>query len=272
MKLDYTALLTHIKSIAKEAGQLIMQVYEASNVQPIYYKTDHSPVTEADLLSHQYISCALTTLTPQIPIVSEEACPSDFATYHTWPYYWLVDPLDGTKEFIAHNDEFVINIALIAHGQPVLGLMYAPVTKTAYFAYQKSPAYKQIAEQCPIEIHARQDNIDDITILTSRHGTINRMNALANALGNAKVVRYGSTLKLCLLAEGKADIYTRFSTMMEWDLAAGQCILEQAGGRVCAIDGSALCYNNRAFKLDNFFAIGCPTYPWQAALARLIKI
>ena len=266
---NYDTLLPHIKTIAEQAGHIIMQVYQNPSAQSVHYKADRTPVTQADLLSHRYINQALKTLTPEIPIISEEACPNDCAMYRDWPYYWLVDPLDGTKEFIARNDEFVVNIALIAHQQPVLGVMYAPVTKTIYFANKQSPAYKQIAAQPPVQIHCRQGNLDHLTILTSRHGKINQMTALANALGQTQVVRHGSTIKLCLLAEGLADIYTRFSPMLEWDLAAGQCILEQAGGKVCALDGSKLHYNSPSFKLKHFFAIGCPTYPWQRAVAKV---
>ena len=261
---NYKTLLPHIKAIAEQAGDIIMQIYQNPSKQPVHYKADNTPVTQADLLSHRHIHRALKMLTPDIPIVSEEDCPNAVATHQSWPYYWLVDPLDGTKEFIARNDEFVVNIAFIAHQQPVLGVMHAPVTKTTYFAHENSPAYKQIATLAPVQIHCHQNKRDHLTIVTSRHGNISQMNALANALGHTQVVRHGSTIKLCLLAEGLADIYTRFSPILEWDLAAGQCILEQAGGKVCALDGSKLRYNNPSFKLKHFFAVGYPAGSFSA--------
>ncbi|MCE3237190.1 MAG: cysQ [Gammaproteobacteria bacterium] len=271
-KID-TTLLRDLKEIASGAALLLMALYEQGlRSEQIGEKSDKTPVTEADLMAHAYLSQALQKLTPTIPIISEEALIPDFKTRQTWPRYWLIDPLDGTKEFLENTDEFAINIALIEHQQPVLGLVYLPVTKTCYYAKQGMGAYKQIENHEPQAICTRsRQSRDEIIVLTSRRNHGKRVAAFTEALPNAHLIRYGSTVKLCLIAEGSADVYMRFSRMLEWDLAAGHCILKEAGGQVCLITGEALAYNTPELMHPNFFAIGCPDYPWQSAIAGLIK-
>jgi 3'(2'), 5'-bisphosphate nucleotidase len=266
-----TTFLKELKDIAARAALLLMALYE-KGLRPdqIDEKSDKTPVTEADLMAHAYLSQALQKLTPAIPIISEEAVIPNFETRQAWSRYWLIDPLDGTREFLDHTDEFAINIALIEHQQPVLGVVYLPVSKTCYYAAQGMGAYKQIENHDPQAICTRTRNSqEEMIVLTSRRNDGKRVSAFTKALPNAQLVRYGSTVKLCLIAEGSADVYMRFSHMLEWDLAAGHCILKEAGGQVCLITGETLAYNTPELMHPNFFAIGCPTYPWQSAMVNI---
>ena len=271
--IELTKLLPEIKLIAAQAAKQIMPFYKCDvDKQQITYKPDHSPVTIADQRSHEYIVNALTQLTPDIPIVSEEMSIPDFALRRQWARYWLVDPLDGTKEFIDGNDEFAINIALIDQRHVVLGVIYLPTVQTCYYAAVDHGAYKQVLDQPVQRLQTRQRSASDpITIMTSRRHRSAAIAQLATMLPQAYVERCGSSIKLCLLAEGNADVYTRFGNMLEWDLAAGQCIVEQAGGCVSSLTGEPLMYNTMQLQHPNFFAIGCCDYPWQSYVNKIIS-
>ncbi len=268
MSIDSSVLLPQVNVIAEQAARIIMDIYHNGiTAEQIQHKVDNSPVTVADLASHAYIVNALAALTPSIPIVSEETALPDVAIRRQWTHYWLVDPLDGTKEFIDHNGEFTINIALIEDGCVVLGVVYLPAVETCYYAYAGGGAYKQVANGVAKPIHARRrTTADELIILTSRRNHSQRVTTLADRLPHARIERYGSAIKLCFLAEGQADVYTRFGNVLEWDLAAGHCIIEQAGGCVSSIAGTRLIYNTPQLEHPNFFAVGCCDYPWQSYL------
>lgn len=268
----FDAVLSQVVRIAEQAGEIIVRIYNQGRDNFfVDTKPDGSPRTEADMASQDFIMYHLPDVHLEddnscIPIISEEARLADIEERCQWTRYWLVDPLDGTKEFLDRTEEFTVNIALIENGRPIMGVIYVPMTKVCYFAEAGRGAFKQVLSHAEItSIQTRQHTEeDDIIVVTSHHHTSHHIMDLANALPHAHIQQHGSALKLGLLAEGKADIYTRFNNMLEWDLAAGHCIIEQAGGRVTSITGEPLTYNAAQLKHPNFFAIGCRDYPWQS--------
>lgn len=251
-------LMSHLLSLAiqtaRKAGDAIMDIYNSSCMD-ISYKEDNSPLTAADRLSHDIISEGLSS--SGLPILSEEGQKIPYDERKSWEYFWLVDPLDGTKEFIKRNGEFTVNIALIDRNIPVIGVIYLPVNRELYFAADMIGAYK--LDSCrDIAIQGSNDNqgfIDNIinnskklplehvantggcfTVLGSRSHASEEFERYLQALKREhpglELISAGSSIKFCLVAEGKADIYPRLGPTMEWDTAAGQCIVEQAGGKV----------------------------------------
>jgi 3'(2'), 5'-bisphosphate nucleotidase len=248
-----------ILKVAKGAGDEIMDVYSSDFT--IEQKEDRSPLTLADKRSHEVISRDLSILYPDIPILSEEGTDIPYSKREWWKYFWLVDPLDGTKEFINRNGEFTVNIALIQNSKPVLGVIYIPVRKIFYYAKKGSGAYRLAGNKLPetlnngrkiIEISARLPLSDSqsrpFTVVGSRSHmskeTEEYINRLKEVHGEVHIIPTGSSLKLCMVAEGRADVYPRFGPTMEWDIAAGQVIVEEAGGKVInAETGEPLRYN-----------------------------
>lgn len=265
-KMNNATLIPAILGIARQAGDKILSVYHRQNFT-IQQKADQSPLTEADLLSHQTLLEGLTQLTPSIPILSEESAHVSFQERMQWQRYWLLDPLDGTKEFIEKNDEFTVNIALIEQGQPVLGVIYIPALALCYFASIDDGAFKQIAMQKPERIHTRKKEEGKLVVIASRRHGFQELTPFLKQLGEYTILHKGSALKCCWVAEGKADIYPRFAPTSEWDTAAAQCILEQAGGTIQNFSGQPLRYNQRE-SLENpfFLAVGDPHYDWLSYL------
>lgn len=237
--------ISDIIQISIEAGKKILEVYNSDEFE-VKNKADNSPLTLADKLSNDTIVEELSRLYPDIPILSEEGKDITYSERAKWDYFWLVDPLDGTKEFIKRNGEFTVNIALIHQGKPVLGVIYTPVSDEVYFAKAGLGAYKLtngLQLKLPIE-----NNRAVTTVVASRSHmsaeTEEFINSLKQELGEIELITAGSSLKLCLVAEGKADYYPRFAPTMEWDTAAGQAIVEQAGGVVINVEiDSSLDYN-----------------------------
>ncbi|MDD1650934.1 MAG: 3'(2'),5'-bisphosphate nucleotidase CysQ [Methylococcaceae bacterium] len=226
-------------------------------------KDDQSPLTGADLASHDYLMGALELLNPQYPVVSEEcAVDADEAT-ESRETYWLIDPLDGTQEFIRRNGEFTVNIALIHRHRPVLGVVYAPALGVTYFASEGCGAFRQEGEAEPTPIHVTATATETPRVVASRsHGSTELELYLAR-LGKHERVAVGSSLKFCLVAEGRADIYPRMGPTSEWDTAAAQCVVEQAGGAVVDLDGLPLRYNAGPSILNPFFlAFGDKSRDW----------
>ena len=234
--------MNKILAIAKQAGKIIEDIYRQNNFA-IEYKADSSPVTKADIASHKFITRELTKLNPSYPVLSEEESVS-YSERRRWDKYWLVDPLDGTKEFIGKTDEFTVNIALIEHHKPILGVVFAPILKQMYWAEVGGKAMYQLGEKEP-EIIRVNNNRDPIVTVSRRHGSKEKMQQLLRKIGKHQMLLCGSSLKICLVASGQADIYPRFGPTSEWDTAAGQCILAAAGGGLTDFMGNALSYNQK---------------------------
>ena len=248
-----------IVKIAWEAGEKILEVYAREDFGT-RLKSDDSPLTEADLAAHHVIVDGLTALDSSIPILSEESANIDWQTRQTWQKYWLVDPLDGTKEFIKRNGEFTVNIALIENHKPVAGVVYAPVLQTTYFA-DKGGAFKLINGDIDAEKIQVSPHIDGETwkVVGSRSHAGDSLKAFLAELGEHEMVAMGSSLKLCLVAEGKAHIYPRLGPTSEWDTAAAHAVVKAAGGEVVqAENDEPLEYNTKESLLNPFFIVKSP--------------
>ena len=248
--------------IAKEAADKIMEVYVTDF--EVRNKSDRSPLTRADMASHDVICSRLAVLTPDIPVLSEESAHIPYSTRKTWDQYWLVDPLDGTREFIKRNGEFTVNIALIRENYPVLGLIYAPVKGLCYYAARNEGAYKQGNGAADLRIKAKASRADALVIAGSRSHGNERQQAFFRKMGDQiETIAIGSSLKFCLVAEGIADIYARFGPTSEWDSAAGQCIVEEAGGRVTDTGFTRLRYNTKDSLINpDFLVFADPGFGW----------
>ena len=253
-----------VLDIAQQAGQEILRVYNTEF--EIERKDDKSPLTEADKAAHNIICAGLEQLKPKLPILSEESASIDFSERQQWETYWLVDPLDGTREFIKRNGEFTVNIALIHNHMPVLGIVFVPVTNEAYVGVKNTGAFK-IVNNTKENIKTRSTDKNNITVAGSRsHGNERQQQFMQN-LGDVEKLAIGSSLKFCLVAEGKVDIYPRFGPTSEWDTAAAQCVVEQAGGMVVTHDMKTLSYNTKDSVLNpEFLAIGDSEFDWSIYL------
>lgn len=253
---QYHQYIEEVIAIAKSAGRAIMEVYISDF--SVENKDDNSPLTLADLSANQVIVSALSQLTPTIPVLSEESAKVDFEKRQRWQQYWLIDPLDGTREFVKRNGEFTVNIALIHHGSAVLGVVYAPVTGLLYFATHNNGAYKQRGTETALLIHTKALNQNQPVLAISRshmdQQTQNFIKHLeATCTNQAELIPMGSSLKICMVAEGLADVYPRLGLTSEWDTAAAHCILQEAGGDVVDTLGKTLRYNTKSSLLNPFF-------------------
>jgi 3'(2'), 5'-bisphosphate nucleotidase len=246
-------LLEQVRAIALDAGRVVMAVYATDFA--IRGKDDASPVTQADEHAEAIIVAALQALTPDIPIVAEEAVAAG-RTPEVADRFWLVDPLDGTKEFINRNGEFTVNIALVQSGIPVLGIVYAPALRRLFGGALGSGAYvEDAAGRRPI--HCRTPPSEGVSVVASRsHGDQAALSAFLGGRKVASLINAGSSLKLCLVAAGEADVYPRLGRTMEWDIAAGHAVLAAAGGRVTDLSGAALRYGKPGFENPHFVASG----------------
>ena len=250
--------------IAAAAGREILDVYEtAFDVQT---KDDASPLTQADLRAHRIIVDGLGTLTPDVPVISEEAEPPPFDERRRWQRYWLVDPLDGTKEFVSRNGEFTVNIALIEAGEPTLGVVGVPVKDQIYVGDCRRGEAFRLNEGEREPLRTRSMKPGTLTVVASRRHGGDRLAGYLDTLGKSfEIVRrpVGSSLKFCLLAEGEADFYPRLGPTSEWDIAAAHAVLQAAGGTVMKTDCSPLRYNAKeSFLNPDFVAVGDPEFPW----------
>lgn len=264
MRID-TALLENIEQIAREAGAAIMAVYARPDFD-VQLKSDDSPLTAADAAAHTLISQRLKLLTPDMPLLSEEDV-SGFSSPDSNGRYWLVDPLDGTKEFIKRNGEFTVNIALIEQGRPVLGVVYAPVLDTMYAAAHGIGAFKQKGGDARMPIRVAKQS-GTWKVVGSRSHAGDTLPGILQKLGDHELVSMGSSLKFCLVAEGAADVYPRLGPTSLWDTAAAQCVVEQAGGRVIRFDGQPLGYGDVSAILNPYFVVhGQSDMDWPALFA-----
>lgn len=249
-------------ALAREAAAAILEVYEGAF--DVERKADASPLTAADLAAHRCIVAGLARLAPEIPVLSEEAAEeTQTAERRSWSKLWLVDPLDGTREFVKRNGEFTVNIALIDEGAPVFGVIQAPVTGQLWHAQQGRGAFRRDGD-AELRIGVRTPATAPLRVAASRSHRDPRTEALMSRIGEVETIGLGSSLKFCRLAEGGMDVYPRFGPTSEWDTAAGQCILEAAGGRVIDPRGRPLRYNQRDTILNgDFLALGDANLPWR---------
>jgi len=268
--------IERLVALVEAAGDAIMDVYRTDF--SVETKDDASPLTQADLAAHRIIARGLAEIAPEIPLFSEESEPPPFDTRKTWRRYWLVDPLDGTKEFINRNGEFTVNIALIEDHRPVIGVVGVPVRRQVYVGIDGAGAYRLSREGSSVQRVELDgcvlDEASPLVVVASRsHGgeRLERyLNELEGAFGGVTRTPVGSSLKLCILAEGEADFYPRLGPTSEWDIAAAHAVLAAAGGEVWAVDGAALEYNRKASVLNpEFFAAADGLFPWRERLPRV---
>lgn len=261
--LDTRKLVKPVRDITQAAGGAIMEIYRDSGA--VETKSDGSPVTEADRRAHRLIVEALRELTPTIPILSEESAQAPYAERRHWHEFWLVDPLDGTREFINQKDEFTVNIALVRDSVPVFGVVGIPAKAVTYWGLE-SQAYRQQGDADPERIHVSHFRGGTPTVVASRsHAspeTGEFIERVRQACGDCELKSMGSALKICLVAEGGADVYPRLGPTSEWDIAAAQSVLQGAGGRMTTARGEPLGYNKENILNPWFVAAGASDFDW----------
>lgn len=266
-------LMQDVARLALAAGDAILPFWRADVA--VTNKADDSPVTAADLAAHRVIAEGLQALAPQIPVLSEEDCDIPLETRAAWQRWWLVDPLDGTKEFIAGSEEFTVNIALIERGEVVFGVVAMPTNGRCYFGGRELGTWRAEREGVAQSIQVRDvpPPGTNFTVVASRRHSSPQQEALlaglSGAVGELELANIGSSLKFCLLAEGSADCYPRLAPTSQWDTAAAQGVLEGAGGEVIGLDGLPFRYPARESLLNPFFLALPRAAEWRAALVRL---
>jgi len=249
-------MIDKIQDIAYRVGEMIMEVYVSDF--GVAYKGDKSPITLADKIASEYIEQQLLRYFPDIPIINEEKSNRDFSIRQKWTKCWIVDPIDGTKEFVKKNGEFTINIALVENGVPVFGLIYAPAMDLMYYGAKGEGAFKKEGNVwSKIRPSLNYESLEKVSVASSRSHPDHAVNAFIKRLlaqgKEVNILQMGSSLKLCMVAEGKADVYPRFGDTMEWDIAAGHAIVKYAGKEVyqkCSQD--PLVYNKSNLKNPHF--------------------
>ena len=248
-----------------------MDIYETDFY--VETKTDSSPLTLADTAAHKIIVKGLRELTPDIPIISEEAVLPEFSERSKWPMYWLVDPLDGTKEFVNRNGEFTVNIALIAENVPLVGVVCVPVQDRTYVGNTSTMDARVYGAAGERQVKSRRfsEKPTEIKVVASRSHVSNELRAYLKSIdeifSGVETISMGSSLKLCALADAEADIYPRLGPTSEWDIAAAHAVLVAAGGQIYVSDGSPLTYNMKEDILNpNFIAVGDSSFSWAESL------
>ncbi len=259
------ALVGQVRALAGRAGDAILAVYEGDF--DVTRKDDRSPLTAADLAAHHLIVDGLRRLTPDLPVLSEESAGVPWAERSRWTRYWLVDPLDGTREFVKRNGEFTVNIALIDNHRPVLGVVQVPVTGLVAWASAGRGAWQAVGTGVPSRLRTRA-RAEPLRVAGSRSHGDARQAALLERAGPHELIPLGSSLKFLRIAAGEADLYLRLGPTSEWDTAAAQCVLEEAGGAVLDLDGRPLRCNTRDSLLNpEFLACGDPRTDWARLFA-----
>ena len=254
---DLPKLAEALMPVVARAGDAIMRIYDGAFA--VQHKDDNSPLTLADLESQRIIAAGLTRLTPDIPILSEESAQAPWAERRNWTELWVVDPLDGTREFVKRNGEFTINIALVVGHEPLLGIVAAPARGLLYWGAAGVGAFSRHRDAAQASIHIAPPQTPLRVVGSRSHASAETSSYLAR-LGSHVMEGIGSSLKFCLVAEGKAELYPRFGPTSEWDTAAGQALLEAAGGQVTRLDGHRLRYNCRESVINgDFLAFSHPS-------------
>lgn len=271
--MNFTAILEEVRTIARAAGDAIMSVYARDF--SVELKADRSPVTEADRAADAIISSRLAQLHPVLPILSEESAPTPWEERRQWHRYWLVDPLDGTKEFVRKNDEFTVNIALVEDHRAVLGVVLAPALKLEFSGALGEGAWRREADgplmpaRASAAAHASAAQSVPLNVMGSRSHPGPGLSAFLARLGPYELTPMGSSLKVCMVADGRADIYPRLGPTSEWDTAAAQAILESAGGGMIDLAGQPLRYNTKDRLLNpHFLAVGDLGRDWLSAVQK----
>lgn len=250
-----SSFLNDLVDLAVDAGRAIMEIYQGDHIE-VTGKADDSPLTLADLASHRVIVAGLHKLTPDIPVLSEEAADIAYAERQNWVRYWLIDPLDGTKEFIKRNGEFTVNIALIENGVPILGVVHAPALNVCYYAAPNLGAFVRRDSSEPQAIKVSYPDIGEtLKVVASRSHRDARTETLLANLDRYECISMGSSLKLCLVAEGAAHFYPRLAPTMEWDTAAAHAVVNEAGGVVCDLSLNVLRYNKEDMHNPEFLVL-----------------
>lgn len=259
-------LIDLVAEIAAAAGDAILEVYGTDF--DVDAKADASPLTRADMASHHYIVERLRELTPGLPVLSEESGLPDYEERRRWSRYWLVDPLDGTKEFVKRNGEFTVNIALIDDHRPVLGVVHVPVKGLTYIGCDGAGAVRRAADGTFMPLRVAIESASPVRVVGSRSHRGASLDAFLEKLNEFEMLPMGSSLKFCLVAEGAADVYPRLGPTSEWDTAAAQAVVEQAGGAVWQLDGESLSYNRKPDILNPYFmVIGPQDHDWLGILS-----
>ena len=264
---DWRDLVPGLEALIRQAGTAIMAIYDSGEALKVETKPDDSPLTQADRAAHQILCRGLAELTPERPVLSEETVLPAFAERAGWHSYWLVDPLDGTKEFIGRTGEFTVNLALIEAGEPVLGLVYVPVQQRLYLGGRGMGAWRVDQEgRRRIQARAVSPASELVVVASRRHGGESLEPLLAEArrrFAGVQLANVGSALKICLVAEGEADWYPRLGPTSEWDTAAAQAVLVEAGGALLDDRLQLLRYNSKESLLNpDFHAVGDPSFDW----------
>jgi len=246
-------LISSTVEIAKLAGEGITEIYNSDFDYQL--KKDLSPITAADNLSHIIITKRLKILAPEIPILSEENCDIPYKIRENWTKYWLVDPLDGTKEFIKRNGEFTVNIALIENNTPIFGVIHLPVTSETYWGSQVNGSFYSSGNNDIKEIRVSENHQNPIRLVASRSHPSEMLNSLLKKIVDYEIIEVGSSIKFCHIASGQADCYPRFGPTSEWDTAAGEAIVSSAGGHVVAASGNSMKYNVKEEYLNPNFIV-----------------
>lgn len=263
--MDLKKTLQQVRDAVAEAGAAILEIYADPERFETEHKTDDSPLTAADLAANRLLVARLQEMTPDIPILSEESKQAPWHERRHWTECWVVDPLDGTREFLKRNDEFTVNVALVRDHRPVLGVVYAPALQMWYFAARHEGAWRQVGSGVLDRIQVADPKADrPWQVVGSRSHNTPQVDAFVEALGRAELVVMGSSLKLCLVADGTADVYPRLGPTSEWDTCAAQAVVETAGGQVLNVEtGQALTYNARESLLNpHFIACARPDPAW----------
>jgi 3'(2'), 5'-bisphosphate nucleotidase len=255
------ALRRSVVDISEKAGRVIKAIYDGGDFGTTF-KEDKSPLTKADAAAHELIQRELELLAPGVPVISEESSVLPFEQRRHWRQCWLVDPLDGTKEFIKRNGEFTVNIALVENGEPVAGAVHAPAIDVTYSGATGLGAYKK-ENGSENRIRVSDYRKDGLIIVASRSHSSERLNAFLAKLPPATLINVGSALKICLVAEGKANFYPRFSPTMEWDTAAAHCVVNEAGGSLQTVEALSLKYNREDMLNPGIVVCGAPPFAWQ---------
>jgi 3'(2'), 5'-bisphosphate nucleotidase len=263
--------LEYLGNLAREAGKAILEVYETDF--EVERKEDASPLTLADRRSHEIIAAGLQSRYPEIPVLSEEGKAVPYAVRRAWPLFWLVDPLDGTKEFVKRNGEFSVNIALIEDAVPMLGIIYLPVPDRLYAADVRKGC-QEITRNQSRRIEVGNPTPESmVRVLKSRSHPSHDLEALLDVLPSYESVARGSALKFCALAAGEADFYPRFGPTWEWDTAAGQALVTAAGGVMVGLNGEPFTYNKPSLLNGPFLAASSLSWLKQSGLlARAQKL
>ena len=261
--MNHKATLEAVLGICRQAGDAIMNVYGSEF--RVDYKDDRSPLTEADQQAHGIIVAGLAELTPDIPVLSEESPPRAFEKRRSWDTFWLVDPLDGTKEFVKRNDEFTVNVALIEGRRAILGVVRAPVLETDYYGAVEHGAWRRQAGR-DVRIRVTTPSSHPPRVVGSRSHRGASLDKFLDALGDYQLIPMGSSLKICLVAAGQADIYPRLGPTSEWDTAAAQAVLESAGGYMMDLTGRRLDYNKADILNPHFLAYGDGARDWRSLI------